>query len=209
MPKEIPLMPVTIDRSDDKVIVRCPYNLLFVNEAAKLRGIFEKTTKSWSFDARDESRLREICLEYFGCDGISLDVVTLRILWRKRSFANEEPICVYGRPIAGARNATSGAKLSDGIVLLQGHFDSGYGSKNVEWTTTVSADTVVLVRDFPRTKARKLETEQPHESRHYSIEPEHPVIDRPALEAELLRIRERAAHIEELLNVSKPRGTDL
>lgn len=179
-----------------RLSVTAPYNSDFVAEAERLGGKWEPP--AWRFDARDEQRIRNICRDVYGSDGFTADLVTLRVEWHRKSYADKGPIEIRGRTIARAFGRDSGAKLGDGIILLDGGFGSGGSVKN--WETTVKDGTVVLVRDFPRAAAEKLVDEQPDEGlKSYAIEDEAAPVDREALGAERSRLLGRVAEINRLL----------
>ncbi len=189
-------MTIRIETSGSSIHVQAPYNSDFVARAKKLGGKWEKP--NWVFDARDEERVRELCRELYGSDGLTTDLCTLRIEWRTDASASASAIEVSGRTIARAFGRDSGAKAGDGIVILSGGFGSGGSVKN--WTTRVQAGTIVLVRDFPRAEAeRHIAEQKADDNRVYSIEPEAPVIDREALMAERDKLRARIIEIENIL----------
>jgi hypothetical protein len=187
---------VTITTTETAVRVVSPYNANFVASAKSIGGKW--SSDAWVFDIRDEHRVRELCRDIYGDDGLAADLVTLKIEWVKDGFADKGPITVAGRPIARAFGRDSGAKLAEGIVNLAGEFGSGGSMKN--WGTTVDAGTIVLVRDFPRAKAEELVAGNNDSARRiYSIEDEAPIIDRAALEAERERLLKRLDEINKLL----------
>lgn len=189
-------MNISIKTAGGALECRSPYNAIFVERARNLGGKFRGG--AWYFDARDESRVREVCREVYGSDGLTSDTITLRIEWTESRAETCGPLTVSGRTIATAFGRDSGAKLGDGVVVLAGGFDSGGSVKN--WQTKVSAGTIALVRDFPRSLADKLSSNK-YQSRIYSIEPESPPVDRAALESERARLLARIAEIDALNEV--------
>lgn len=190
-------MSVTVTRNDTIIRVQSPYNSEFVRDAKRLGGKWRD--KQWVFDARDESRVRDLCRRVYGTDGTVSDTVTLRVEWREADAVTCGAITVGGRTIARAIGRDSGARLGDGVVLLNGEFRSGGSTHN--WSTTVDAGTVVLVRDFSRTLAESLESGV---CVTYAIEPDGDV-DRDALIAERETLLRRVAEIDRLLQQSVER----
>jgi hypothetical protein len=185
---------ITVDGA--RLTVKSEYNTTFVDAAKSLGGKW--SAPYWVFDARDEQRVRNLCREIYGSDGLTADLVTLRIEWRREASADKAPVVVNGRVIARAFGRDSGAKQGDGVAVLAGGFGSGGSVKN--WCTTVRGGTIVLVRDFPRAAAEKLIAEQgENDSRFYGIEPEEAPIDRGALAAERDRLLARVDEINSLL----------
>lgn len=188
---------ITITATGNMVAVNAPYNSEFISAAKRLGGRWN--APEWVFDARDEARVRALLIECYGTDGEVADLVTIRIEWTENESAKRASIEANGRTIARADGRDSGARLGDGVVLLDGEFGSGGSRAN--WTTTARAGTVVLVRDFPRAAAEAL-VAAPGRGRQYSIEPEAPeapVVDADALRAERERLVARIAEIDALL----------
>ena len=125
--------------------VECPYNPEFVRKAKNLGG---KWTKPWwKFSHLDEPRVRELCKKLYGSDGVTCDLVTLKIEWI------EERVCSPGsKMVLDGRTIYSdhaGGHLGDGVVLVDG--DISIKDSRV----TVSPGTVCLIREFPRASAEK------------------------------------------------------
>lgn len=179
------------------VLIKSPYNSVFVEDARKLGGKFNRDSNSWAFDVRDEQRVRDLCFRVYGNDGVRKDQVTLRIEWIQDTRSSVGPVHALGRTIARASGRDSGAKLGDDVVILAGGFTSGGSMKN--WTTEVSTGTIVLVRDFPRVAAEELVAKEKSSYRKYSIEPEAPVMDREALKEERQKLQARIIAINALL----------
>lgn len=187
-------MTVQITRIGSFLSVSSPYNAEFVAQAKRLGGKW--SNGAWRFDARDDERVSALCRDVYGTDGTTADLVTLRVTWNQDQAEYVDALSAHGRTIARATGRDSGARLGDGVVLLSGGFRSGGSMKN--WYTQAVAGTVVLVRDFPRTAADELVAGDAV-YRTYSIEPEAPVVDRDALQAERDRLVARIAEIDALL----------
>ena len=179
------------------ISVEAPYNAAFVSAAKRLGGKW--SAPKWVFDIRNEQRVRAACMEHYGTDGLQpMDAVTLRIVFRPNHYEDRGAITVGGREVARAFNRDSGAKLADGIVVLDGGFTSGGSMKN--WETRVrSAGATVLMRDVPRVLADRLIADGESGVESIAIEPEAPVIDRDALSEERKRLLDRIAQIDALL----------
>lgn len=188
-------MKITITTASEKITVVAPYNAEFVSGAKRLNGRWSKP--AWVFDARDADRVRALCVECYGTDGTTADLVTLRITWTRAEYAELGPIAVRGRTVARAAGRDSGAQLGDDVVILDGEFRSGGSMKN--WRTVAQAGTIALVRDFPRAAAEALVADSDSDSRVYAIEPEAPAVDADALRAERERLVARIAEIDRLL----------
>src|SRR5690606_30972717 len=107
------------------------------------------------------------------------------------------PIEICGRPVARAFGRDSGAKVLEGVVVLEGGFTSGGSVAN--WYTCAKKGTTILIRDFPRITAENLIKGG---ADWISIEPEEaaaPQVDVDALRAERARLVARLAEIDSLL----------
>ena len=135
---------IKITNTGGKITVTSPYNSLFVDEARRLGGKFQKD--QWCFDARDESAVREACYRCYGDDGIRVDQVDVRITAPNGLSAGRAPISIFGRTVARAFGRDSGAKVGDGVVIEAGGFSSGGSAKN--WGTRAEAGTTLILRDI-------------------------------------------------------------
>lgn len=190
---------VDIRTSGAQTSVRSPINDLFVTHAKKLGGKWNTARNVWEFDARDEQRVRELCVRYYGSDGLVDDVCTLRVKFETTHYMDQRAYTIHGRPIARAFGRDSGAKQGDGVVFLSGRANSGGSVKN--WDTRILAGSEILVRDFPRAVAEKLATNEPGSDPFYSIEPEEVPVDVQALTAERAKLVERIAEIDNILAI--------
>jgi hypothetical protein len=190
---------VTITKTPSEVHVQSPYNALFVKGARMLAGKFSGGV--WSFNVRDEDRVRSLCGDVYGSDGVISDTCTVRLEMPKGAAASREAIDFYGFSLARAFGRDSGAKISEGIVVLEGGFYSGGSVRN--WTTLAQNGTVVLLRDFPRHRAQRIVSgEEGSEWPGWtvSIEDERPPVDIAALEDEKSRLMARLEEIENTLS---------
>jgi hypothetical protein len=183
---------ITTTPAGDKIKVESPFNSFFVIRARNLGGQWDG--RVWQFDSGDEDRVRELCQECYGTDGVTSDLCTLRIEWIEDAGNCQGPTAFHGRTIAKAFGRDSGAKPGEGIVVLAGGFSSGGSVKN--WRTNVKSGTIVLVRDFPRQIALQLTTDEKH---IYSIEEEVLPINWQALADERKKLVARIAEIDTLI----------
>lgn len=189
---------VTITTTESQVRVHSPYNPAFPDEAKKLGGKWQADSKAWVFDARDESRVRELCREVYGTDGSDDgDQVTLKITIHDEIGARHQALYFAGRQVARAWGRDSGARLGEGVVVLEGGFGSGGSVKN--WRTKARAGTVFELRDVPRPAAEK-EIENYAQDNNVDIKIIDETIDRDALLSERERLMTRIQEIDNLIN---------
>lgn len=142
-----------------KLSVTSPYHPDFPAAARKLGGKWQ--SPAWVFDARDEERVRKLCVRVYGTDGSApADVLTVRCSAALcDGDGNGSTLSYYlcGRQVARAFGRDSGAKLGEGVIVLSGGFGSGGSVKNP--SCTVREGTIIEVRDLPRAAAEKLHDE--------------------------------------------------
>lgn len=151
---------VNIEITDDgKIMVKSEYNPLFVQAARKLGGKW--FSPHWVFDSRDEDDVRGLCLEVYGCDGLTEpELVSVQVTIPEDCNAvggRQDSIYLFGRIVARAWGRDSGAKLGEGVVVKKGNFSSGGSAKN--WNTSVEDGTVFILRDVPKTLVEKHDNE--------------------------------------------------
>lgn len=141
--------------------VRTPYHPDFPSSARSLGGKW--SAPDWTFDARDEQRVRDLCIDLFGTDGTPCELVTLRCkasssLWDAAGSACE--LYLAGRMVAKVfSRSDSRAKLGDGVVITEGGFCGG-GSHRDPYATSKTG-TVFELRDLPRAIAERVRDEHP------------------------------------------------
>lgn len=189
---------VQVLRDATSVRVLSPYLQAFVADAKRIGGRWQ--APAWVFDIRDEPRVRELLLKHYGTDGAPAagPTVTLRIVFEPGYYVDQDAFRVAGRVVAKATGRDSGATLGDGVVLLDGGFNSGGSVKN--WLTKVGAHgATVLLRDVPEVWVARLADDLPRGVLSVAVEPEAPVVDRAALSEERARLVARLAEIDKLL----------
>lgn len=170
----------TVKLKDGKYRLRVssPYHPDFPAAARKLGGSWQASDREWSFDPRDEARVKALCKACYGADGTEdgSELATVRVdldafsygycaehpdctahargSCRReinRDFIKDSEIFFCGRLIAKVWGRDGDARLGDGVVVIAGSFGSG-GSKRyprIRW----DSGTVVEIRDVPRSVA--------------------------------------------------------
>ncbi len=62
-------MSVSVDVSATAVTLTAPYDPSLPGKAKALGGYFDGVTKAWTFDVRDEMRVRDLARDIYGTDG--------------------------------------------------------------------------------------------------------------------------------------------
>ena len=186
---------VTITTANGKVVVSSPFHRDFPARARAIGGDFARDgSKTWVFDARDESRARDLVREFFGTDGSPADTADLVTVHLDISdTAREREFYFAGRKIAERPSRDENVRLGAGVILVSGGFWSRGGT--AKYPAVEPKDgTVVEIRDLPRA-AVEAETEK------YTIVEEAPaeVVEAAKLRAEREQLLARLAEIDSIL----------
>ena len=65
-------MPVSIVEQGGRIVVGTPYHPNFPARARLLGGDWDALRHVWIFDAREDDRVRSLCREIYGTDGVAL-----------------------------------------------------------------------------------------------------------------------------------------
>lgn len=167
-------MTVKITKDGNSITTQTAYNPKFAERARKLAGKWDSQRKVWVFPSSQEDRVRALCREIYGTDGgtdgsiVNEQSCTLRVDLSDASTSGTE-LYVCGRQVARVFGRDSGAKLGDGIVVLEGNFRSGGSMKHprLMW----SDRTVIEVLDCPVGIARKYVANNPESASIVGEEP--------------------------------------
>lgn len=135
---------ITITNDGTTVTARTPYHPDFPKKARAIGGKFRGG--AWTFDARDEQRVRDLCREIYGTDGTPVDTVTVRI--STSSAPDESAWWAFGRMIAERRYRDSAVRLGDGVVIVAGGFPQRGGSMKYPRLDAYEG-TILEIRDVP------------------------------------------------------------
>ncbi|MFJ5952572.1 hypothetical protein [Streptomyces noursei] len=177
------------------IAVHTPYNTAFVSHARDLDGRWNKPVHgAWTFDIRDEERVRGMLRKIFGTDGRSEtagDVVTVRVRLADHMVGRSRAEFA-GREIAVRPGRDLPVRFATGVVLIEGRLPRGGGS--VRYPEIEAGDDVVVeIRDLPR---GALETESEDS---YEIVPDERPVEPATLREERARLLARVADIDALL----------
>lgn len=148
-------MTVTVRAENGTIIVSSPYDKGFVNAARQLGGKWDGTAKTWEFDVRYETQVREILRSVYGTDGLTpTATVALRIVLDELAEGGDE-LRVAGRTVAKKFSRDAAPRLGDGCAVIAGKFKEHGGSRNSP-RLTWSDGTIVEVLDVPLPAAQAL-----------------------------------------------------
>lgn len=80
---------INTNEAGDTISVSSPYHPDFPAKARSLGGKWSPSSRVWTFDQRDEQRVRDLCKKIFGTDGSAAggDLVTVRLTIPEREVA--------------------------------------------------------------------------------------------------------------------------
>lgn len=139
-----------ISLDNGRIALQSPYHPDIPSRAKNIGGRWNSTRKQWTFDARDESAVRDLAREIYGTDGSqAADLVTIRV-GVDRDADSSDTWFAYGRQIAHRRGRDEQVRLGEGVVIVEGGFPRSGGSVKYPQLRAESG-TVLEIRDVPRT----------------------------------------------------------
>lgn len=181
------------------VTLAAPYDPALPAEARKIGGKFEPAPlKLWRFDARDETRVRELAISIYGTDGSEPEgeTVTVRVPLTKRSHVNyrdgANEYRIAGRRLCWRPSRDEAVRFAEGVVVAYGEFERIGGSMRYPDLGDTS-EVVLEVRDLPLSVAQKMQAEQPDV---YFVVDGMAALERRSLEGERERLVTRLAEID-------------
>ena len=125
---------VKLIHSGDHIEVVSPYNPAAVERFRQLGGRW--TGEVWTFPAALETEVRGVLLSVYGTDGDDGAQSVTLIARAKRGISEYTgPVTCCGKTVARAWGRDSGARVGEGVALLEGRIGSGGSRKN--WKTVV------------------------------------------------------------------------
>lgn len=191
---------ITITTEGSRIVLDAPYHPNMPKRARALGGRFDGVSKTWSFDVRDEERVRAMARDIYGTDGsTAVELVTVRV--NLDVYPHERQTMFFaGRKIAHRPGRDYSVRLGDGVVVVEGGFPGSGGSmKNP--ALSPKDGTVLEIRDLPRTA---VEAEMAKYGGIEIVEESGPSVEE--LLAERERLLARLAEIDQLL--PEPEGVE-
>lgn len=123
------------------------YNEDLVEKCRELGGKWDRGEKVWVFPALVEDQVEELDFIY------NSDLVAVEIKFPSGAGEYGGSVTVAGYPVATAYGRDSGAKLGEGISLIEGRAISGGSVKN--WATRITEGAIIRM-EIPRELLRNL-----------------------------------------------------
>lgn len=133
--------------SSGNIVVKSPYHPQFVEMARLCGGKWNPADCTWTFDGRDEQRVKEMLTTIYGTFGEQTDFVDIRL---EIDGMCSNPLFAAGRKIAERNSRDENVTLGNGVVVISGRFPSSAGSvKNPKLLNSTDGIVVLEVRDVP------------------------------------------------------------
>lgn len=133
---------VEVKSDGDELFVVTPHSEPFIAELRILGGQWDSERRAWICDARDEARVRQRCLNFFGTDGDSVgEVCDLRIEAR---YIDAVDLRIDDRVLLGRSPKTGQPWTPRGVVVVSGAVPTGTGIIG-----ELVPPVVIEVRDIP------------------------------------------------------------
>ena len=141
---------VRIELSENRVALVSPYNPALPAKAKLLGGRWDSAQRVWTFDPRDEARVRELARAVYGTDGSAATrTVTVRVVL-DHSTPGGQAIYLFGREIANRAQRDDPVRLGAGVVVIDGRFAARGGTGRYPAVFDYEHDPVTVeIRDVP------------------------------------------------------------
>lgn len=178
----------------DHIAIHTPYNAAFVDDLKRSISSrkWDGESKTWTVFASDRQAVEQLLEKHFSY-APDAEMVTVELTALKDMVGDTDSVRFCGTPIASARGRDSGARVADGVTLLEGKISSG-GSR-ARWETIVRAGARFRVRNVPSSALASPSTEWA--VTRIDDDPAPP--NREALQAERTKLLARLAEIDKEL----------
>lgn len=182
---------ITLEIAGNSVYLVAPFNAAANADYKQLGGRWDGSRRAWSFDIRDQDKVREILQRRFGYTDQVTDTVDVRVRLSGHYGGRDDKPTYFGRVLARRRQRDAPVILGTDVVLAAGSFTGRGGSE--KYPAVGDVDGVVLeVRNVPAGHADLSRDD-------VEVIPADGVIDRDALRAEMVALEARLAEIRTLL----------
>ena len=179
-----------------KANVFTPYNKEFVAKIKQIGGArWNGSSRCWTVPEAEVDTVRAYMREVYGETDLpdEGDRVTVEVTFLEEATDWDGEISLFGRQICRAFGRDSGARVGEGVTLIDGKIGSGGSRAN--WTVWIGEGARFRVRNLPR---KALSIESPYKIEVREVQQDG--VDREALMAEREKLQARLAEIEALLS---------
>ena len=136
---------------NNMIKVETPYSAQFVAELKENIGTrkWNASEKAWYVPEESKDVLMKILKDVYGFNGSEDDGkrCTVEITFNESDYVDKDAIKIGGLEIARSFGRDSGARIGEGVIVLEGGFTSGGSRSN--WDTRVKEGTKIKIKNFP------------------------------------------------------------
>lgn len=145
----IAIRKVKLTDGRERTRVASPYHPDFPAKARALGGKWIGTDREWSFDPRDEERVRALCKATYGSDGSedNSNLVSVQVEMDAISADHYSDLFLFGRQVLRIMGRDSRPRLGEQCIVIDGGIHGGGSRKNPKWSC--DSGTVIEIRDLP------------------------------------------------------------
>lgn len=141
-------------KESGKLYVFTPYNAAFIRDVKNINGTWSGSNRAWVVEPVMKEQLKKLLLKHYGETGEELKR-TYKITATEDHDVKWGPVQAGGLTLASAMGRDSGAKVSEGVYLLEGRIYSSGSVKN--WFTSVEDGSIFQVDMTDEQAARAAE----------------------------------------------------
>lgn len=142
-------------KESGKLYVFTPYNADFVRDVKRINGTWSGSNRAWVVEPVMKEQLKKLLVKHYGETGEE-QKRTYKIVATRTHEERLASVTAGGLVIASARGRDTGAKVGEGVYMLEGDIDSSGSVKN--WNTWVEEGSVFQV-EMTEEQANRAATE--------------------------------------------------
>lgn len=129
-------------KESGKLYVFTPYNADFVRDVKRINGVWSGSNRAWVVEPVMKDQLKKLLVKHYGETGEE-QKRTYKIVATRTHEERLASVTAGGLVIASAMGRDSGAKVGEGVYMLEGDIDSTGSVKN--WKTWVEEGSIFQV----------------------------------------------------------------
>ena len=129
-------------KESGKLYVFTPYNADFVRDVKRINGVWSGSNRAWVVEPVMKDQLKKLLVKHYGETGEE-QKRTYKIVATRTHEERLASVTAGGLVIASAMGRDSGAKVGEGVYMLEGDIDSTGSVKN--WNTWVKEGSIFQV----------------------------------------------------------------
>ena len=148
---------VSVEVAGDSLLVRSPYHAGFISAVKDYGGRWDAAARAWVLPADLLDAVWESIGRVYGVQRDESADINVELTALKNMEADRGPIRAGGVALAAARGRDTGAKVAQGVALLDGSVWSG-GSQRY-WLTKMSKGSRLIARGLTRSQVDAIDSD--------------------------------------------------